>query len=726
MTAFDLLNSTILGTNPGDVLDATLPVSEEDTLRRELITWGANRNFVLGLQGDNDRTFPERVPLERTASSSRPANGKQPAATESRAEESFQPVNVRKIAMEKLHSALLTDDARNNFRLCGFGSTTGRLGHNSQHPQFAFEPLRDFSHARVTDFALGQDHTIICTDKGDVWTFGLNSLSVLGYIVESTGTKNSSVEEPVQPVPKRIVGALKKEFVIGVAASRYHSCCFTSDALFTWGKNNGQLGYSTSTTPIQIAPRKVTAVTQPIKQICATEVATCCLLEGGEVFVLHRDTYYRITFPVSRFPSAMQVYRPPNIAARPSVLKVAGSGSTFIALTDLGDVFSWRLENPVTEAASATSFTTRDVKPTRIWEDRKSYTAAKDCCIADDTIVVCTRSGHVYVRSRRKELNSVRGFELKSSQGSSAPLSNSNKKGQYKFTRISNLQRVVNVAVSPSGGFAAIRSDAPLLRIPPAGDTLSKCLLDLLPHYRRLNQHLASDTRTPLLERDQQTGMVNEEDFDDDSIESDKIALDRMCCILALWSPSWSNPDAGSDLLLVAGSSGAKLPVHAVILSARSVAIKQVLAGQSVKGLKLSRSGNATLHIQNCSHLSALLLVHYLYSDEMPAIYDPRLFQRLQAGFPKLKIRIAELKAELQSLAILLQLPALIEGLRAYGKTSVEPTLSPAIWTLREDTFVADVILETASEDIVCHSTVLRARCPFFQVSTAVAWLENC
>lgn len=145
-----------------------MPGYEPQKLRRELVTWGANRNFVLGLQGDGDRTFPERVTLERLSL------GKVGADASMQDDLAFEPISVQKIAMEKLHSGLLTGERKNNFRLCGFGSTTGRLGHAGHHPQFAFEPLRDFSAQTVTDFALGQDHTILCTDKGDVWTFGLN------------------------------------------------------------------------------------------------------------------------------------------------------------------------------------------------------------------------------------------------------------------------------------------------------------------------------------------------------------------------------------------------------------------------------------------------------------------------------------------------------------------------------------------------------------------------
>ena len=178
LTAFDLLNSTLLGTNPMDLLD-NIPKDEQEHCRRELITWGANRNYVLGLQGDSERTFAERVPLERAV----PAY-KKAGQEDTRTADSYDSLAVEKIAMSKLHSGLMTDESRGNFRLCGFGSSTGRLGHTHNHPQFAFEPLKGFENQKVVDFALGQDHTILCTQEGNLYTFGLNvsaTSAVAGY-----------------------------------------------------------------------------------------------------------------------------------------------------------------------------------------------------------------------------------------------------------------------------------------------------------------------------------------------------------------------------------------------------------------------------------------------------------------------------------------------------------------------------------------------------------------
>lgn len=114
-------------------------------------------------------------------------------------------------------------------------------------------------------------------------------------------------------MPRRVVGALKKEVVLGAAASRTHTAVFTTDSLFTWGTNRGQLGYGTAGSSTQVMPRKVTAVAEPIIMLTATENATACLLDSKDVLVLYHEGYIKIVFPLARFPSKMQTYRPPQV-----------------------------------------------------------------------------------------------------------------------------------------------------------------------------------------------------------------------------------------------------------------------------------------------------------------------------------------------------------------------------------------------------------------------------
>jgi len=90
--------------------------------------------------------------------------------------------------------------------------------------------------------AVGQDHTLALTRSGEVFSWGLNRFSQLGYVVDVPHTTSSRFDEPIQHVPKKVVGLLKKEIVLGVSASKNASACWTKDTVFTWGTNLGQLG----------------------------------------------------------------------------------------------------------------------------------------------------------------------------------------------------------------------------------------------------------------------------------------------------------------------------------------------------------------------------------------------------------------------------------------------------------------------------------------------------
>ena len=150
---------------------------------------------------------------------------------------------------------IVTDEPRGNLRVCGFGSG-GRcvivfcstrtvlilpvvsLG-PGQHTQYAPIPIPGFTQT-VTSVAVGQDHTLVLTKSGEVYSWGLNRFAQLGYVVETvTGGR---VEEPIQSTPRKISGALRNRVVEGVAACKTASACWTRDEVFTWGTNNGQLG----------------------------------------------------------------------------------------------------------------------------------------------------------------------------------------------------------------------------------------------------------------------------------------------------------------------------------------------------------------------------------------------------------------------------------------------------------------------------------------------------
>jgi len=244
-TAFDLYNSTVEGTKPHN--------AEDTALRAELFTWGANRNAALGHGDADDRAFPDQVTLEPV----------QAAPADTRIDERFAPVPVRQVVMSKLHTGVVTTESKSNFRACGFGNG-GRLG-PGQHTQYNLVPVPHLPHP-IASVALGQDHTLALTASGEVFSWGLNRFSQLGYVLEAPAGSTARLEEPIQPVPRKI-GTFRGKTVLGIAACKTASACWTSDEVYTWGTNSGQLGYDKNAHPIQVLPRVVTRVPIPVLSV---------------------------------------------------------------------------------------------------------------------------------------------------------------------------------------------------------------------------------------------------------------------------------------------------------------------------------------------------------------------------------------------------------------------------------------------------------------------------
>lgn len=562
--------------------------------------------------------------------------------------------------------------------------------------------------------ALGQDHTLAVTSGGYILSWGNNRFSQLGYVIEApTDTVHKvfnstpTEEAQIQVQPKRIIGPLKKEFVVGVAASRLSSACWTSDAVWTWGTNSGHLGHDKATNPVQIVPRKVTAITQPVIDLAMTDYATACLLESKEVLVLHHDAVLKITFPTQRFPSEFQVYRPPQFVAKPSIDKITSCGSTFAAVSSLGDVFTFTLQNPV-DIPDLKTFT---VKPQMVWALRKRFTAVKDVALgADSTLILSTHSGHVFVRQRQGK--------------------------QTKVQRLPRLQRIIKVACNEVGSFAAIRSDAVPGVIDVTGPTLNDDLLNLLPHMRRTVQSRfgqVGPVRKPVAGAD-------EEEESDHAVHDDIEIGTRLAMIDQNWKSIDETWTLGTNLWLVA-RDGRRVPVHSFILAHRvpklahivrnrqipttmqnwmTFQVSEVEQGQDEPQHRTIASDE--LHFPEMHFVTLLLLLQYIYSDDIAALWDSRVLSKVQAQIPNFRPGVVEIKKQLVEWARLLEMQALDRPLASTGKVAVPPSLSSTWktfykWSQDETKMAArdcDTVLRLSDRDVLVNSLLLRARCPTF------------
>jgi alpha-tubulin suppressor-like RCC1 family protein len=124
--------------------------------------------------------------------------------------------------------------------MCGFGPG-GRLGTGDETTRFGYVCIEGGGLAgkKVTAIALGQNHSMAVSSEGEIFTWGTNTWGQLGYSLPRPATQD---EEPVNSTPRQVFGPLKRETIVGVAASAIHSVAFTSTSVYTWGKNEGQLG----------------------------------------------------------------------------------------------------------------------------------------------------------------------------------------------------------------------------------------------------------------------------------------------------------------------------------------------------------------------------------------------------------------------------------------------------------------------------------------------------
>jgi inhibitor of Bruton tyrosine kinase len=103
---FDVLNSTLTGTNP--------PPLYGEYGGSDLYTFGSNKNNNLGFGDGDDRGHPERVQLLR------PSNKDESPIT------AFRRSRIRDVQMAKMHTTILTTDPKDNLYICGFNGNTGR------------------------------------------------------------------------------------------------------------------------------------------------------------------------------------------------------------------------------------------------------------------------------------------------------------------------------------------------------------------------------------------------------------------------------------------------------------------------------------------------------------------------------------------------------------------------------------------------------------------------
>ncbi|CAO3607959.1 unnamed protein product [Cunninghamella echinulata] len=710
----------------------------------DLYSWGMNATYLLGHLDSENRSRPERVPLQLESQQSahflrRP------------------PYLIKSVHMSKFHMAILTTESCHNLLFCGFGRG-GRLGNGKEKEkdvQLAPVPI-DWPE-QILSVALGRDHSIALTTNGNIITFGSNEYGQLGYDLED---RNNQLN---QYTPRKIQAQnLKRQPFIGVAASKVHSVAYTSNELFSFGYNQGQLGYHhLGNDARQISPRKVTFGFK-ILQIVANDYATVILNQNHDVMMLANYETNKVAFSLNRFPSNIAVHS----FATNRIVKVISSGDIYLgAISSMGDVYIWTCK-PATQVSDMDKMQQQQrskqhptviiTPPKKVWIASKSENMAADASIGQNgEVIICTVSGHVFIGGTTKKENA--------------------KDGKFKFQRINHLQRCILVCANPNGSFASIRSEH-LLSLPtPINSTFKTDLLNALPHHavsQSLEQNKSEfeKKKNQLLEKTKQKYVGfndSPQQYRNDGSESDEEKrnekmnmelqqieqqhynhLDKL--ILSAWNEIEQYDDPTLDVCFLV--QGKPVYCHLSILQGRCGTKINQLFNDSLKNNKkekvyledhikftIQQKKPLSRHFFNvivdgCHLLSVFILMEYIYNDTID-FFRTRKTSPLLSNLPSTQLPdIQDARYDLISLSKFLDLPLLYESVSSIYVPVPQPSLledfqhmitttmnkssSISINNKSEHITTAittDVKIILKDGFILCHEVILRQRCPFFK-----------
>jgi alpha-tubulin suppressor-like RCC1 family protein len=710
----------------------------------EVYTFGSNKNITLGFGDEDDRQHPERITLKRpdrllqrfyrehvkeyektwatfdpvitqTGHSALPRSlpvESMPWAVKNR------PLIIQDVFMSKLSTAVLTTDPESNLYMCGHGPG-GRLGVGDEQSRFRFVCVDGgaLSHKKIVTVALGQNHTLAVDDRGEVFSWGSNGYGQLGYTLPKTGIKD---EDPVSCVPAQIFGPLKREIVIGVAASRIHSVAYTSTSLYTFGKNEGQLGIVDSdarSLEYQVTPRKVAAsrFAAPIVSVAAIDRATVCLLENHDVWVFANYGYAKIQFPLdgsnSFLKDSFRITRYDDTVNH--ISKITAGGDTICAMSSSGEVYTLSVSQRQDQSTASTTNPTKIrgalSTPQEIWSLKKNNMAARDVGVdADGSIILTTEEGSVWKRSRRTKIKD--GKSLEAIQY---------KPKDYKFSRIAGLSRVTAVRSSAYGAYAAVRRDCDVTKTQTLVEE-QNIWSDLFPLLCFHDLSVQEDVPDSESEEPQPRFWQGRKKLDEVQLlrkhllQSKDIEKDLEEHLRQAANENFSE----FDVIIASNVSDLRFPAHQFILAGRSRVLRASLqtfndgGDFSVPDLLICErdsSGRPVLIFQGLDTLTLVDFLLYCYTD---TIVD---FWHHTRGSPK-AFRYRQVRTELMKVAAKLELLKLEPAVRQMIEPERCLHMDFEIATRDQNYFAnGDIRVQLSDGEVLVHGAMVCQRCPFFE-----------
>ncbi|XP_066468568.1 inhibitor of Bruton tyrosine kinase [Tiliqua scincoides] len=386
----------------------------------DVYTWGNNINFTLGHGSQQSKHHPELVDLF-------PRNG----------------VYIKQVVLSKFHSVFLSQ--KGQVYTCGHGQG-GRLGHGDEQTCLIPRLVESLMVHQCSQVTAAKDHTVVLTEDGYVYTFGLNTFHQLGIVPPPA---NCNVPRQVQ------AKNLKGRMVVGVAAGRFHTVLWTKEAVYTMGLNGGQLGYllDPNGEKCVTSPRQVSALHHKdvtISFVTASDGATVCVTERGDIYLLTEYQCKKIASKQLNLKKVLVTGGYLEYRVAPQHLKEnEGQRTSILALDQAGRVFCWKSTNS-------------PMKQCRWVYGRQVYMS--DISLNRNEMMFVTQDGEAF---RGKWMDANRNLEkreiVSNIQSPSDDVASYDTKNVYERIRLEKLafvHRAVSVTTDPNGSnFAVLQSD---------------------------------------------------------------------------------------------------------------------------------------------------------------------------------------------------------------------------------------------------------------------------
>ncbi|XP_045429285.1 inhibitor of Bruton tyrosine kinase isoform X5 [Pipistrellus kuhlii] len=389
----------------------------------DVYTWGDNTNFTLGHGSQNSKNHPELVDLF-----------------------SRSGVYIKQVVLCKFHSVFLSQ--KGQVYTCGHGPG-GRLGHGDEQTCLVPRLVEGLNGHNCSQVAAAEDHTIVLTEDGCIYTFGQNTFHQLGIIPPPS----------ICNVPRQMQAKyLKGRTIIGVAAGRFHTVLWTKEAVYTMGLNGGQLGYllDPNGEKYVTAPRQVSALHHKditLSLVAASDGATVCVTTRGDIYLLTDYQCKKIASKQLNLKKVLVSGGRLEYKVDPEHLKENASEKICIlAMDGAGRVFCWR-------SVSSSLKQCRWAYPRQVF--------ISDIALNRNEILFVTQDGEGFRgkwfdekrKSSEKKAEILSNLHNSSSDVSCVPDTNS----VYERIRLEKLtfaHRAVSVSTDPSGcNFAILQSD---------------------------------------------------------------------------------------------------------------------------------------------------------------------------------------------------------------------------------------------------------------------------